>query len=128
MYRGEWKAGVRCGHGTFFYADGSQYTGLWKDNMKDGEGTFLGTNGSIYRGMFLKDHYVDPSTERATDNVSVQVKLNISDVYQRFPGSLDKSPAWQQSSTREIEKLLLRYRTQTKNLYRRYLSFLLSLR
>lgn len=120
LYRGEWKAGARNGHGTFFYADGSQYTGTWKNNMKDGEGTFSGTNGSIYRGSFLADHYVEALAERQTENVSVQVKLNISDLYQRFPGSTGKSVEWEEQTTQNLEKLFLRYHSQMKVLYRRY--------
>lgn len=38
FYRGSFKDGKRNGNGTFFYANGSQYTGEWRDNTKHGQG------------------------------------------------------------------------------------------
>ena len=37
MFDGEFVKGLRHGHGTFYYANGSRYEGHWKDNMKHGK-------------------------------------------------------------------------------------------
>lgn len=33
-YEGQWKAGLRHGLGTFYYANGSKYEGEWSKNLK----------------------------------------------------------------------------------------------
>ncbi len=55
-YEGAFEHGLRCGFGTFHYANGARYEGGWKDNMKHGEGKFIFKNGRVYEGQFENDH------------------------------------------------------------------------
>ena len=125
LYRGEWAYGLRTGKGSFFYADGSLYTGHWANNMKEGEGTFKHTSGKISRGFFTKDRSTEVVGTRATENVDVQIILNIQDCLLSHPkpfseikdGTTPQTPPALKSS---LEKLLLRFNSQIKLLYRRY--------
>jgi len=38
VYEGEWKNGLRHGHGILKYRNGSVYDGLWERGMKWGQG------------------------------------------------------------------------------------------
>ena len=68
-YEGEFDHGLRCGFGTFYYANGARYEGEWKDNMKHGKGKFIFKNGRVYEGIFEKDHIVEyPSFTMDTVN------------------------------------------------------------
>ena len=125
LYRGEWKGGIRAGRGSFFYSDGSQYTGDWANNLKEGEGTFIQTNGKIHRGLFAKDRSVSGEAARATDNVCVQIHLHIEDVIDIHPHPYSDtkdgiSPQTPQELKASLEKLLLRFHTQMKTIYKRY--------
>jgi hypothetical protein len=85
IYRGEWKSGMRCGQGTFFYSNGSQYTGSWVDNYKQGEGIFIHPNGRIVYGEYLKDRMIAPvEANKSTADITPQMKLNIMDVFTQF--------------------------------------------
>ena len=125
LYRGEWRDGLRTGRGTFFYADGSQYTGQWLNNLKEGEGTFVQTNGKLHRGLFTKDRSISGEAVRATDNVCIQIHLNIDDVIDAHPhpysdlidGITPQNPKELKSN---LEKLMLRFHTQIKTVYKRY--------
>ena len=115
-------AGVRSGKGTFFYADGSQYTGDWSENLKEGLGIFYATNGMISYAKYSKDREITDtgSTQmRATENVGIQFRLNVSDAFRIHPETLVESTEFRNNLTRELETLLLRYHSQIKTLYKR---------
>jgi hypothetical protein len=50
LYTGEWKNGVKYGHGTYFYPDGSVYEGSWQEDVRQGWGRQLYPDGSVYEG------------------------------------------------------------------------------
>ena len=49
------KLGVREGHGTLYWKDGSYYAGQWVGDIKDGEGTLFYASGDIYSGHWGKE-------------------------------------------------------------------------
>jgi len=51
-YEGTMVHGIREGHGTLHWKDGSIYAGEWKDDLKEGEGTLFYSNGDIYTGTW----------------------------------------------------------------------------
>jgi hypothetical protein len=50
VYVGEWKNGLRSGHGTYTLLNKDSYTGGWKDGKKHGRGTYTWVNGDSYVG------------------------------------------------------------------------------
>jgi len=54
-YKGNMVYGIREGHGTLYWKDGSVYAGEWKQDMKEGEGTLFYSNGDVYTGTWLAD-------------------------------------------------------------------------
>ena len=101
MYRGRLIDGKRSGYGTFFYANGSQYTGIWRDSKKHGPGLFIEANGVIRLVYYEDDKLTDlthltdlntttalstlniTSTSKASDE-KIQIKLHIEDVIQAY--------------------------------------------
>jgi hypothetical protein len=53
-YTGQWKEGLRHGHGELATADGNRYLGSFKDGSRDGEGTETTTLGT-YKGSWAND-------------------------------------------------------------------------
>jgi len=43
------------GHGTYWWADGSQYQGTWENDKKSGYGTRWYMDGGRYEGMWEND-------------------------------------------------------------------------
>jgi len=41
-----------CGHGTFKFPDGGEYTGEWKNSQPHGQGEMKYPNGDVYEGTF----------------------------------------------------------------------------
>jgi hypothetical protein len=91
IYRGHFREGKRCGAGTFFYMNGSQYTGEWVEDAKHGEGVYLYADGRIFSGEFEHNRMItkyspeEASAPRATDAVNPQFKLHLADVFAAFP-------------------------------------------
>jgi len=54
-YKGEMNHGVREGHGTLYWKDGSYYSGVWREDKKEGEGTLFYSNGDIYTGHWTAE-------------------------------------------------------------------------
>ncbi|GCA63667.1 hypothetical protein KIPB_011217, partial [Kipferlia bialata] len=50
VYTGEWKRGMRNGHGTVEYCNGTVYTGGWKEDKEYGFGTMTYENGDVCEG------------------------------------------------------------------------------
>jgi hypothetical protein len=50
---GEWRDGLRTGHGTYTMASGEHYEGDWRDGTKNGHGVKTWANGSRYDGDWL---------------------------------------------------------------------------
>lgn len=44
IFKGDWKDGMKHGHGTMTYLSGNIYQGEWKDNLKHGQGEMLWKN------------------------------------------------------------------------------------
>lgn len=64
-YEGEFRDGVRCGRGVFYYANGARYEGEWKDNVKEGHGLFFYEDGRVCVGRFQQDRIVDVASTTA---------------------------------------------------------------
>ena len=47
--------GIRQGHGTCNFADGSKYIGAWFDGARHGQGTFTDCQGNHYSGAWRED-------------------------------------------------------------------------
>jgi hypothetical protein len=54
-YVGEFRNGVRNGHGVFQCEDGSRYDGEWADDVRHGRGIFISAAGDEYTGDFASD-------------------------------------------------------------------------
>ncbi|CAF4929612.1 unnamed protein product [Rotaria sp. Silwood1] len=55
-YEGQFKDNNFNGKGTYYYANGNQYTGDWVDDKKSGKGVFTWANGNQYKGQFKDDN------------------------------------------------------------------------
>ena len=51
-FQGEWKDGVKSGHGTYISAIGRKYVGDWKNDKQDGEGLMTWPSGQRFLGKF----------------------------------------------------------------------------
>ena len=125
IYRGEFSNGVREGHGTFFYSDGSQYTGEWLNNSKHGSGIFVTREGRIVSSEFVRDNMLaSAADEKESAAISTQNYLNIGDVLLGYPKTVgyvhNPNLVVMWTPTQELERLLLRYNSHLKTLYRRY--------
>lgn len=119
LYRGAFKDGKRCGHGTFFYANGSQYTGQWLNNSKHGLGCFVHPDGRIHFGNFEMDRMVLLTNEsKESEAVTTQYKLNVTEFLGSLP-AVEKAPSFYQQ-TLDVERLLLRYNTSIRVLLQKY--------
>lgn len=52
-YDGDWKDGMRHGHGLCIWQNGSKYDGEWKDDKRHGRGLNTHHNGGIYNGEWI---------------------------------------------------------------------------
>ena len=138
--------------------------GNWFGNQKHGEGIFIHPDGKIVAATFERDRMIQAEAPqaRATEDVNVQTRLNISDVLLRFPVPSAPAPSPEAASAklrtidrltvgsassvagsvvgsvtasvvvdstrgagrfdaqvRELERLLLRYNSVTRNYYKR---------
>lgn len=120
IYRGEWKDGVRHGKGTFFYANGSQYSGYWENNKKHGRGIFVRADG-LYSAVSFRKDLMDansPKPPAQSEDVNPLFRMNIDD-------ALDCTPYYCISKNRaadvgDIERMLLLHNATLRNLYRKY--------
>ena len=102
--------------------------GYWKDNLKDGEGTFIQMNGMITRGKYSKDR--NASTDQIMEsksvnvnvnvNVNVQISLNIEDLFLEHSNPFSNAGETAKDVITSCERLLLRFHSQLKFLYKRY--------
>jgi hypothetical protein len=53
IFRGEFEQGRICGHGTFYYPDGSVYRGEMREGSRHGKGIIWYQDGSVYEGDFV---------------------------------------------------------------------------
>jgi hypothetical protein len=119
LYRGSFQNGKRCGFGTFFYANGSQYMGEWLDNSKHGQGCFIHPDGRIHYGNFEMDRMILLSDEsKESEAVTTQYKLNLTEFLGTLP-TIEKAPSFNQQ-TLDIERLILRYNTSIRALLQKY--------
>jgi len=51
-YFGDYKNGVKSGHGTYHFANGDNYKGEWADNTYNGEGTYTFSSGERHSGAY----------------------------------------------------------------------------
>ena len=76
QYQGDWKDGVKTGHGALVMRDGSYYQGEFVDGEMTGKGTRTWEDGSIYTGSFSQGEktgygeiqYGSRNTKEATYN------------------------------------------------------------
>ncbi|XP_057674076.1 MORN repeat-containing protein 3 [Corythoichthys intestinalis] len=54
-YCGEWKNGMKHGHGVYLYNSSSVYEGQWNENHRSGWGRMLFNSGDIYEGEWKND-------------------------------------------------------------------------
>lgn len=148
IYRGEFVQGKRQGKGTFFYANGAQYTGYWENNAKHGIGVYLHVDNRISVGHYVENKLVSGEDTqnmldaRDTGDITPQFFLNIMDILTTYPNSpfeqkplAPNSPSATISSTvsaeetllaqrkqyvQELERLILKYNQYIKNVYKRY--------
>ena len=52
-YMGKWKADVKDGWGTYYFANGDKYEGEWSNNKYNGEGTYFYANGKVEKGFWV---------------------------------------------------------------------------
>jgi hypothetical protein len=137
IYRGGFEEGERHGHGSFFYASGSQYCGQWNRNKKHGEGIFYHNDGRIFYGLFSND-YIDKfndslpmnknSNNVEASDVTTQYYLNIHDVLLLY--TIHEHPSKDSNRSRddikeafvqeskECERILLQYHSYLKQAHR----------
>lgn len=132
IYRGDFQAGLRHGKGSFYYANGSQYTGHWTGNMKNGLGVFLFTDNRISVGEYENNKLltgVDTQNllqTRDSGDISAQFYLNILDILTSYPGIASGSVgeevllSQRKQYVKELERLLLKYNQYIKNTYKHY--------
>jgi hypothetical protein len=129
IFRGEMKGGLRNGFGTFFYANGSQYSGNWLNNCKHGEGLFIHSDGNLFYGEFEHDRMMlAENIPRVSEDVSVQIHLNIIDILNAYPPALSYSDKTDNNLSdisvdqqiKNLERLLLRYHSYMKSFFRKY--------
>jgi hypothetical protein len=56
-YIGEFRNGMRAGHGTLTYPDGQTYVGDWRDDKYNGQGVLTFPYGDKYVGEFKDGEY-----------------------------------------------------------------------
>ena len=122
LYRGEWVAGVREGFGTFFYANGSKYSGHFVANKKQGHGVVQHESGLISCKYFEKDRAEDTGSPKETEDVSVQVRLGILDIFEQNPYLLQEDERVDRVVT-SLEKLVLRFNSHLKKVYLSYCAY-----
>ena len=54
-YEGEFKGGLLCGRGIYYYRNGDRYEGEFRNDMKQGFGAYYYSNGDRYTGEFKSD-------------------------------------------------------------------------
>lgn len=54
-YEGDFKDDLRNGYGTYYFKDGVKYEGNWANDLKHGQGIFYLNNGDRFEGIFKKD-------------------------------------------------------------------------
>jgi len=127
IYRGQWKAGKRDGEGTFFYADGSQYTGSFQNDTKHGLGVMTYSDGRIVAGLFSSDRIGAFSSHdaldekpaaRATEDVNMQFRLLLDDIIVKSISGTDVKPGFGRQ-IREIERLVLRFTSSLKAIFKK---------
>ena len=67
-YVGNLKDGVRHGHGTATYADGTKYVGGWKDGKMHGQGTYTWPSGNKYFGGWKNGKMHGQGTNTSPDD------------------------------------------------------------
>ncbi|KAG5496010.1 hypothetical protein JIQ42_02895 [Leishmania sp. Namibia] len=55
VYKGEWKADLKHGHGCYIFANGDKYVGQWYMGNRHGKGQFLFANGDEYVGSWREN-------------------------------------------------------------------------
>jgi len=55
LYAGNWKRGLKHGKGVYYSKSDGTYEGEWQDGMRQGQGTLFYPNGDIYVGQWIQD-------------------------------------------------------------------------
>ena len=132
IYRGNYEDGKRCGFGTFFYMNGSQYSGQWREDMKEGPGIFIYPDGRIVAGNYYNNRLVQSMDEefnnqRVTEDINPQYHLNLLSIFNSYPLieynpllSMEEREKGQKKIISDCERLLLKYNSYIKTTYRHY--------
>lgn len=59
MYNGEWKDNKIHGKGIMEWLGSRKYDGEFKVGMRDGHGKFITENGQVYDGGWIKGKYLE---------------------------------------------------------------------
>lgn len=65
IYEGDFKEGVPCGKGTFYYASGQKYIGEVAEGKRNGNGVYYWPSGATFTGFFVDEqgqgqgHWID---------------------------------------------------------------------
>ena len=55
LYTGEWADNMRCGYGTQYYSETEYYEGQWRADKREGWGRMYYADGSVYEGEWFGD-------------------------------------------------------------------------
>jgi hypothetical protein len=132
IYRGEFEHGQKHGKGSYFYANGSQYTGYWEHDRKHGIGIYIHVDNCITVGHYEDNKLISGQDTqgslavRDTGDITPQFYLNIMDILSTYPtfpvGEVDDKVVLKQRKQyiKELERLLLKYNQYLKNAYKHY--------
>jgi hypothetical protein len=135
-YEGQWQAGRRQGHGTFYYGNGAYYQGEWQEHVKHGKGRHTFENGRVYDGPFEEDRMTDEQlledsggivhprdddnpASRCTDIQDLQAVALPSD-NRGFENALGTGYTDPAKILGEVYNTLLRHLGEIRELYYRY--------
>jgi hypothetical protein len=112
FYVGSMDRGLRHGHGTFLFADGSCYSGEWKKNMKSGRATFCFASGREVTGEFVDDYM---KQSRDLDDQPIWLRIPPEDVVHN-----NLTPPMKETQLAELRHAILRNRASLHELYSFY--------
>jgi hypothetical protein len=120
-YAGEFKHGVRHGHGTFFYSNGAVYNGDYDGNRKHGQGRYVFENGTTYTGEFVMDRMSEVSLWHSQD--TTRLDLQIEDILELW----GKTQPTEMSLHDDLQSLVEREKQKVSNILLRYYDTILEI-
>jgi len=99
-YMGDWRGGMRHGHGTLLFRSGARYCGQWKDDKRDGVGVMCYDPGPaqvIFVGFYSQDCITEGTLSTVRDVKSVSYVGKFKD------NEMGHKSAWVCCDTEEIK-------------------------